>query len=207
MLAYVLLFIGLLDMLVVEGLGWSPVFFFWLMAVGSQWGFGGLMSLQALGMVLLLILPTFLMGATMPLTLQIARGRAEEPGGVGRTVGGLYALNTLGAILGSLLGGLFLLPLLQIQTTLQLNAILYTICGAALFVYSSAYAVRRAKVLTGLLAGGTLLMVVLLPRWDRLRMNSGAYLMRQHDKMEAARDMIRIQVLLTDAIRLRCSVR
>ena len=44
----------------------------------------------------------------MPLTMQVAARSSGEPG---RTVGTIYAVNTVGSILGSFLGGLVILPL------------------------------------------------------------------------------------------------
>lgn len=186
-LARVLLGIGFLSMLVSIFLGWSPVLFFWLIAIGHAWGFPALMACEALGVALLLFLPTFLMGATLPLTLRIYQTRAGGAGGVGRTVGGLYAINTVGSILGSLLGGLVLLPLLRLQHTLQAGALLYTLPGLALLYYAPRGGSKRWA------AGGVLAALTFLPvltgalDWNELRMASGAYLLRDPAKVEAAR--------------------
>ncbi|MBE7463256.1 MAG: fused MFS/spermidine synthase [Planctomycetes bacterium] len=183
-LSRVLLLIGLQAMTLVPILGFAPILFFWLMAVGSQWGFAALLAAEALGVTLLLILPTFLMGSTLPLTLQIVRHAGRD---AGRTVGGLYALNTLGSILGSLAGGFVLLPLLQLEGTLKLAALLYALPGAALFLHAPSYADRRKQLVSGVLLGATLLLIF-APRWDPRRMSAGAFLLRQPDKVEAARE-------------------
>jgi spermidine synthase len=63
----------------------------------------------------LLLLPTTLMGATLPtLTALQERGASK---GVGRSAGVLYAANTLGAVAGSLLGALVLLPSIGMKFT------------------------------------------------------------------------------------------
>ena len=54
-----------------------------------------------------LLIPTALMGATLPLLSRYAVRRDEE---LGRRVGALYAINTLGAIGGTLVAGFVLLP-------------------------------------------------------------------------------------------------
>jgi spermidine synthase len=66
----------------------------------------------------MLIVPAVLLGTGFPLLLNLysASARAEQ---VGERVGGLYAGNTFGAILGSLLTGFFLIPLLGSQGTLR----------------------------------------------------------------------------------------
>lgn len=186
-LAQVLLLIGVLCMTVVVLLGWGPVIFFWLIAVGSQWGFGALVWVEALGVAALLFFPTFLMGATMPLTLQAVQARAQKSGGVGKTVGTLYAVNTAGSILGSLAGGLMLVPLIQIQSTLQVGAWLYALPGLALFLHSRQPKAPKMLALCAMLLLATAALTF-APRWDPLRMSSGAYLMRNPEKLQAARE-------------------
>ena len=56
---------------------------------------------------LVLLPPTVLMGATLPLVSQALASGGEAPG---RRVGALYAVNTWGAVTGTLAAGYFLLP-------------------------------------------------------------------------------------------------
>jgi len=64
-------------------------------------------SLLRFGCAFLLVAgPTVLMGATLPV---LARFLVERPGGLGRHLSGLYAVNTLGAVCGALLTGFFLI--------------------------------------------------------------------------------------------------
>ncbi len=86
-----------------------------------------------IGTVVLLV-PTALMGATLPaLSRHVARSRA----GVGAAVGRLYAVNTAGAVIGCAAGGLLLLPALGERWTL-LCAV-----GADLAVGAAALALSR----------------------------------------------------------------
>lgn len=67
----------------------------------------------------LLLPPTALMGATLPILSQyFTRSRAH----VGRDVGLLYTANTFGAVLGCFLSGFILLPTLGLRTSLVLIA-------------------------------------------------------------------------------------
>ncbi|MFQ5543699.1 MAG: fused MFS/spermidine synthase, partial [Nitrospiria bacterium] len=68
--------------------------------------------------ILILLLPTVLMGATLPVLSQLYKNRKS----VGRRVGLLYAFNTLGAVIGVLAAGFFLLPALGLQKTVFLAA-------------------------------------------------------------------------------------
>jgi spermidine synthase len=59
-----------------------------------------------------LLVPTFLMGGVFPTVSRIAARGLES---VGRSVGWLYAVNTMGAVLGSLAAGLVLIPLTGVK--------------------------------------------------------------------------------------------
>ncbi len=70
--------------------------------------------------VLILLLPTALMGGTLPVLAQRYKNRAT----VGEGVGLLYAFNTLGAVAGVLSAGFILLPKFGLQKTTLLAAAL-----------------------------------------------------------------------------------
>ncbi|MEM8882609.1 MAG: fused MFS/spermidine synthase [Planctomycetota bacterium] len=81
------------------------------------------LSRFATGLVafLLLLVPTTLMGATLPLLVAHATARSHN---VGRSVGVLYFANTLGAAIGAFAAGLFLLGLLGLAGTVRGAAVL-----------------------------------------------------------------------------------
>ena len=70
--------------------------------------------------VLVLLLPTALMGGTLPVLARLYKNNAE----VGKGVGLLYAFNTLGAVIGVLGAGFVLLPALGLNKTVLLAAAL-----------------------------------------------------------------------------------
>lgn len=86
---------------------------------------------------LLVLVPTTLMGATLPLLVQYATSRS---GNVGRSVGTLYFVNTLGAALGSFAAAALLLRLFGLRATTQAAGVLNLLLGAAILV-----AVRRRE--------------------------------------------------------------
>ncbi len=65
----------------------------------------------------LIVLPTTLMGATLPLLSRYFVSTEAEHARVGIRVGTLYAVNTFGAVLGTFAGGFILLPRLGLSTT------------------------------------------------------------------------------------------
>ncbi len=68
---------------------------------------------------LILVVPTTLMGASLPVLAKFFVDRVE---GLGRKVGDLYALNTFGAVGGSAAAGFFLLPAIGVKATTALAA-------------------------------------------------------------------------------------
>ena len=76
---------------------------------------GGLLTATEFGLATVAMLPpTLLMGATLPV---VARAFVVREGGLGRTVGHLYALNTLGAVSGTAAAGFALLPALGVRNS------------------------------------------------------------------------------------------
>ncbi len=72
-------------------------------------------NLMQFGVVgLLLVVPTAMMGATLPILVRYLTSRTRGLSGV---IGGLYALNSGGAFAGAMLAGLFLLPTLGMRST------------------------------------------------------------------------------------------
>jgi len=89
----------------------------------------------------LLLVPTTLMGMTLPLLAALTGARAER---AGRVAGTLYAANTTGAVAGSLACAFFLLPRLGIGRS-TLLAVALNLAAAAI-VGSSKGALRRAPL-------------------------------------------------------------
>jgi spermidine synthase len=104
----------------------------------------------------LLLVPTALMGATLPL---LARFATERLGSAGDRVGTLYAVNTAGAVFGTWLAGFILLPFLgKHVTTLAVTSanVLLGIAAIALDRWAGGGRVRAANDLPPLRAPRTL---------------------------------------------------
>ncbi|MGZ3439053.1 MAG: fused MFS/spermidine synthase, partial [Polyangia bacterium] len=76
----------------------------------------GLSLARFVAAALLLLVPTTLMGATLPL---LSRHFVREDGrsSIAGTVGRLYAINTFGAVVGTFVGGFLLLPGVGVRAT------------------------------------------------------------------------------------------
>src|SRR2546430_6198606 len=96
----------------------------------------------ALGAALLLV-PTTLMGGTLAVLSQALAGPESR---VGRLVGGLYAVNTCGAVRGAARAGYVLLPWLGNRATIEPAAALNLAVGAAALIYGRVRLARREAI-------------------------------------------------------------
>ena len=141
------------------------------------------------GMAFAIMLPpTLLLGGLFPLAIRYCAPHVEK---LGRSVGMVYASNTVGTILGSFISGFFLIPHLGIQNSLMLAILLDLALAAALVVGATGALRAMTGWPLGRRVAGVAFLVVLgaglwfgAPAWNTLVMNSGVY--QYADDMEEA---------------------
>jgi spermidine synthase len=103
-----------------------------------------LVALRFFGAALVLLVPTFLMGGTLPILVAGVVRNSDE---LGSRVSQLYWINTLGAVTGTLLCGFVLLPGLGLQLTVEFAVALNIGAGlvALRLAVGSEPTVRKAK--------------------------------------------------------------
>ncbi len=99
---------------------------------------------------LVMCLPTFLMGASFPLVTKIYTGSARQ---LGRSIGNVYAVNTVGSILGAFCAGFILIPLLGIRPSIVLTVVLNTGIGCFLVLRGGSRAETGKSLLQGVGVG------------------------------------------------------
>lgn len=99
---------------------------------------GALTLARFLIALIVLIVPTALMGATLPLVVKASAFRSSA---LGRQLGVLYGSNALGAIVGTLAAGLYFIPARGLTRTFAIAAALNVAVGATAFLLS-----RRAPL-------------------------------------------------------------
>src|SRR5208282_1857642 len=119
----------------------------------------------------LLILPCVLLGISFPLLLNLA----SEAGGVGASVGGVYAANTLGTVLGSVLMGFLVLPALGSHATLQAAATLNLLLGLSFALLLVPLSRARRWVLGIVVASLVVLVCGGSAQWDTRSLTRGTY--------------------------------
>lgn len=93
--------------------------------------------------LLVLIVPTSLMGATLPLIVKSAIAREERVGG---KIGLLYAINTTGAIVGALVAGFYFIAELGVERSFQIAAATNVTIGVIAVIASYLVVPSRSAV-------------------------------------------------------------
>ena len=100
----------------------------------------GLYGILRVGLVaVILLIPTTLMGATLPILARFLSGSIDS---AGREAGRAYAINTLGGVLGTLAAGFWLVPDLGLRLSTGLAAVLNLIIAVASWTLSKGAAGR-----------------------------------------------------------------
>ena len=119
-----------------------------------------------------LIMPTSIcLGAAFPLALSLVRDAGER---AAHRFALVYAINTIGAVSGSLMAGFLVIPLFGLETALRVVSA--SLISASVLVVIAAGLVPRARI--GALAASAVAALLLLfsPPWDRALLASGVYM-------------------------------
>jgi spermidine synthase len=120
---------------------------------------------------LLIVVPATLMGITFPLMSAIYARNLKK---IGKKIGLVNSLDTVGAIFGSFVAGFVLIPLLGLQTTVVVLS-LFTIVMGGIVVYVNPDGSRRLKQgCIGILATSIVISYIFIPfRFDFWRNDLG----------------------------------
>ena len=128
--------------------------------------FGKILAFDFILCVFLMLLPTLAMGLTFPLVTHLYTDKLSS---LGKRLGEAYAANTLGAIVGSFLGGFVLIPQFGAHDALLGAVALNLLVGTGL-----ALASKGSKVPALALAALGALAIVFSPSWDPTKLSAGA---------------------------------
>lgn len=134
----------------------------------------GFDRLLQLGLVLTmaLVVPTAAcLGAAFPLALSLAHDRARAAAG---RFGLVYAVNTVGAVSGSLAAGFWFIPAFGLQPTLWIVSGCLIAAVVLLIVSGALTRISRGAALAA--TAIAIVMVVTSPPWDRELLASGVYI-------------------------------
>ncbi|MBI5216313.1 MAG: fused MFS/spermidine synthase [Ignavibacteriae bacterium] len=130
------------------------------------------LSIQLLFSVLIMIVPTIFLGMSLPVASRIATSKIEM---LGKSVGSVFSINTIGTVLGSLGAGLMLIPLVGIKHTIEFALVLNLALGILVAFSDSLYSQIKKYVSVGLIFVLTLTYFFIAPDWSRIITLSGVF--------------------------------
>lgn len=159
--------IGLFIILSIPFFDNLPSLFFKIMQNFSQ-SFLGLQLMEFLFCSLIMLIPTLLMGAAFPMVVKI-----YKTGGLGSRVGEVYGVNTIGGVLGSISAGFLFIPLMGIQKSIIIAALIYFVAGGIVLLLTRIKSSIKVSALLGLV--GLTILGFYLPKWNRDILTTGVY--------------------------------
>src|SRR5262245_33663484 len=108
-----------------------------------SYSFSAVLTIQFILSAGLMIFATLCMGATFPIASQLYSSKFVV---LGRSIGSIYSVNTIGAILGSLVAGFVLMPLIGTERTILAG--LFFNAAMALLLFTEAKTARLAQALS-----------------------------------------------------------
>ena len=162
-----------------------PLAMLWMIQLPGA-SFLRLLSFETVMAMFLLLVPTILLGAALPMSISII---SRATGQLGRDVGGAYLVNTVGAIAGSLLTGFLLVPALGVRGALMLGLGLnLALVSVAFFAFSST--IWRQVAGLCLIIGLTLFSFS-RPRWPAAVFDAGLHYQHNMAPAESPLDVER----------------
>lgn len=120
----------------------------------------------------LMLLPTLFLGMTLPLASQVASRGLKR---LGRDIGGIFAANTAGTLVGAVAAGLLLMPLLGIKRLIEVGVLLNLTVAGFLLLNAPGLALKRKALSLATSLALFLIYLQLFPAWDQNILSSGAF--------------------------------
>ena len=167
-------FLGLYGLFSIPFFSGMPDLFVRLWPIAGNGSFLGFSLLQFIISALAMSIPTVLMGILFPIVTDLVTHRFAQ---LGQRLGSAYAVNTLGGIVGSFLGGFMLIPLFGLPWAIVCAALINLIAGFALYVRfgKGASTVRFGIASVALLAAVAASTTVVIPSWRRQVFAAGVF--------------------------------
>ncbi|MEO8377983.1 MAG: fused MFS/spermidine synthase, partial [Candidatus Sumerlaeota bacterium] len=122
-----------------------------------------------------MVIPTVFMGLTLPAASRVV---SQSLGSIGRKVGGVFAVNTMGSLMGAIVGGFILLPLIGIRHLIEVAVAIDVTLGLWILFSDAEYRARFAtswKCAALCTTAIAALYVIALPEWDLRIFTSATY--------------------------------
>ncbi len=133
--------------------------------------FSTFLTYEFLFCFLIMLVPTIFSGMSLPVASRIANNDMKV---LGKSIGGIFSINTIGSVAGTLITSLVLIPLLGIKSTLEIGVLLNGVLGLIILM--------KARVSSQLKMGFAITFVlfavgykVFIPNWNQNFLISGVF--------------------------------
>ncbi|MFH0989069.1 MAG: fused MFS/spermidine synthase [bacterium] len=130
------------------------------------------LTLQFFVGFLIMIVPTIFLGMSLPIASRIATSDIKI---LGRMVGTVFSINTLGTVLGSLAGGLILIPLIGVRHSIEVGLLINILSGVLLLFHDPRISIKRRKFQTTSIITAVLIFIYLTADWNQIVTLSGVF--------------------------------
>jgi len=146
--------IGLLGFIILPALGFLPFIFLKMFPVVKS-SYTAILAGNFLLSFIVILLPTLLFGITFPMVVRIYTANLKN---LGKSIGNVYAANTLGGILGSFLAGFMFIPIFGAEITLKIAISLNIIAALLIYIFSG----QKRKILASIARYGVIAVLLIL---------------------------------------------
>jgi spermidine synthase/tetratricopeptide (TPR) repeat protein/MFS family permease len=121
---------------------------------------------------ILMIVPTIFLGMSLPVATRIASRGIDV---LGKSVGNVFAVNTLGTVFGSLLAGLILIPLIGVKHTIEVGIGCNLIAGLLVLFFAASVSRRQTFIASSVILFAVVTYSLFVPNWSRGAMLTGVF--------------------------------
>ncbi len=120
----------------------------------------------------LMIVPTTLSGMSLPVAGRIASGDITA---LGKSIGGIFSVNTIGAVAGALVTGLILIPAVGVKQSIEIAVLINAGLGVVVLLKDPNVPGTRAAAICALIVLAGVAYRVEVPKWDENISSVGVY--------------------------------
>lgn len=132
---------------------------------------------------LVMLPPTVFLGMTLPLVSKITSNKLKV---LGRKIGGVFAINTTGNILGALVTGLFLISVFGLKHTLEIGISINLLVGVVIIFTDKTFSFKKTFVLASACYVVFFGYKMMVPAWNKAWFTQQIF--RKMDREESYKD-------------------
>lgn len=119
-----------------------------------------------------MVVPTIFLGMSLPMASRIA---AKNFRVLGKSVGNVFSVNTFGTVIGTLIAGFVLMPIVGVERTIETGVVINLVLGMVVLLVERDYQVLFKYVVAAVLLAMTGCYFILGPDWNRAVTLSGVF--------------------------------